>query len=224
MDHYEPGKCHTHNHGSLLAELFCHFPYAIFSVSIGLVVLSLFEFFGMHQASPEITSKGAHVLFHSFHFLHLVFAASGALVTFSRFSQNLIKGFIVALVTALVFCTLSDIILPYVVGRFLGYPIRLHLCLFSELHNIIPFLSVGLLNGIIISKNGIPGRAITMGMHVGHILAGSLAALFYLVAEGFSHWYSNMGTLFILLIVAVVIPCTLADIIVPVGIARLEKK
>lgn len=224
MDHYEPGKCHGHGHGSLLAELLCHFPYAIFSVSFGLIILSLFEFFGISRASQELTEKGAHVLFHSFHFIHLVFAASGALVTFSRFSKNLVKGFAVALLTALIFCTLSDIILPYVAGRFLGIPIHLHLCLFSELHNIIPFLSIGLLNGIIISKNGIPSRMITVGMHMGHILAGSLAALFYLVSEGFSYWYPHMGALFILLIIAVVVPCTLADIIVPMVIAERDKQ
>jgi hypothetical protein len=224
MDHYEIGKCHGHTHGSLIDELFCHFPYAIFSVSLGLIVLSLFEFFGITRASQELTEKSAHVLFHSFHFIHMVFAASGALITFSRYSKNLFKGFIVALLTAIIFCTLSDVILPYIAGRFLGVPIHLHLCLFNELDNIVPFLSIGLLNGLVIIKNGIPSRLVTVGMHMGHILAGSLAALFYLVSEGFSHWHPHMGALFLLLIVAVVIPCTLADIVVPMFIAGRQKR
>ena len=216
------GSHHTHDHDStsIMSELICHLPYAIFSVAIGLIVLSFLTFGGMADGS-KASSKGLHALFHSFHFLHIIFATTGALVTFSRYSSNIVKGFIVALVSALFFCTLSDVILPYLAGRMFGVSMHLHFCLISEMHNVIPFLVVGLLNGLIMSQHNMEQKATySLMAHSGHILTSSLASLFYLVGEGFIQWDAHMGAIFILLIVAVVIPCTFADVIVPVLFAR----
>lgn len=226
MSHKNSCQVHSHNDhdDSLLSELMCHFPYAIFSVAFGLIVLSLLEFLGLTRGAEGSTAKGMHMLFHSFHFLHLVFASTGALVMFSRYSNNIVKGLIVSLISALFFCTLSDIILPYAAGRFLGVSMRFHICLFSEMHNVVPFLGIGLLNGLVISKNNSVNKGLySLSTHVGHILSSSLASLFYLVSEGFTHWYPQMGALFVMLVIAVVVPCTLADIIVPILVARSEK-
>jgi hypothetical protein len=218
--------CQTHtDHGhSLMGELICHLPYAIFSVALGLIALSFLSFFGLNNGSIA-NKKGLHMLFHSFHFLHIIFATTGSLITFSRFSQNLLKGFVVALCSALFFCTLSDIILPYLAGRLLGVSMHLHLCLFSELHNIVPFLAVGLLNGLVMSKHSQAKKGIySIGSHFAHILTSSLASLFYLVSEGFVNWSAQMGLVFLLLILAVLIPCTFADVIVPVLFAQPKKR
>ena len=56
--------------------------------------------------------------------------------------------------------------------------------------------------------------------HFSHILISCLASLFYLISEGFYAWQDQMGLLFVLLIVVVVVPCTLADIIIPFTFAR----
>lgn len=223
-DHSKGCGLHEHHEGSLMSELMCHFPYAIFSVAVGILVLSLIEFFGIMRGDSNMASRGTHMLFHSFHFVHLAFAASGALITFSRFSNNMARGFIVAMCSAIVFCTLSDILLPYIAGRLLGVSMRLHICWGSELRNVIPFLSIGLINGLVICKNGASKATYSLITHVGHIFCSSLAALFYMVSEGFTNWYPFMGPLFVLLIMAVVIPCTLADIIIPLVIARSEKE
>lgn len=221
----QKGACHTHDHdsSSLMAELICHLPYAIFSVAIGLIVLSFLSF-GSGIASSKANTKGLHALFHSFHFLHIIFATTGSLVTFSRFSKNLFKGFVVAVVSALFFCTLSDVILPYLAGRMFGVSMHFHICLISEMHNIIPFLLVGLLNGLIMSHHTTVNKTVySVASHFGHILTSSLASLFYLVGEGFVQWNIHMGMIFLLLIIAVVIPCTFADVIVPVFFAQRGK-
>ena len=221
----QKGAFHTHDHAqaSIMSELICHIPYAIFSVAIGLIVLSFLTFGGM-ASSSKASLKGLHALFHSFHFLHIIFATTGSLITFSRFSNNILKGFIVALFSALFFCTLSDVILPYLAGRMFGVSMHFHFCLISEMHNIIPFLIVGLLNGLIMSQHATDNKAMySVISHFGHILTSSLASLFYLVGEGFFQWYVNMGLIYLLLIIAVVIPCTFADVIVPVFFARAGK-
>ena len=55
----------------------------------------------------------------------------------------------------------------------------------------------------------------SLGSHFIHILISSLAALFYMVSHGFDNWYPSMGILFLFLVVAIVIPCTFSDVVVP---------
>ena len=143
---------------------------------------------------------------------------------FSRFSANLLRGIVVAVVSSIIFCTLSDVILPYIAGLMLGVNMNFHLCFASELHNIIPFLTIGLINGVVMSKHVSSLKPFySVGSHFGHILISSLASLFYLVSEGFDNWYPQMGLLFVFLVIAVVVPCTLADVVVPMFFAKSRK-
>ena len=234
MDNQKNHSCasHDHHNGHIWAELLHHLPYAVFSIALGLIILSFLDVFGLSNAAGHSHAghhhhdvmKGAHLLFHSFHFLHIIFAITGCLVTFSRFSNNIFKGVIVAIISSLFFCTLSDVILPYLAGLFLGVKMHFHICLFSELHNVIPFYVIGLINGLVMSRHNSALKGVySVGSHFGHILISSLASLFYLVSEGFGNWYPQMGLLFFFLIIAVVIPCTLADVIVPIFFAKPRK-
>ena len=36
----------------------------------------------------------SHILFHSFHFMHIVFAATGTMITYLRYSKKLLFGFL----------------------------------------------------------------------------------------------------------------------------------
>jgi hypothetical protein len=132
---------HHHDHGhSLIQEITCHLPYAIFSVAFGLAALSFLVYQAfLAGASNGVICQGSVVLFHSFHFMHIVFAATGTVLTFFRFSKNIFKGLLVGALCASFFCTLSDAILPYLGGTLLGVNMHLHLCFVTELHNILPW-------------------------------------------------------------------------------------
>lgn len=215
---HQPCKIHDDHDCSLISEITHHIPYAIFSVAFGFIVLSFVDFFSVSYKNP-------HLLFHSFHFLHLIFATTGSLITFSRFSNNLIKGIIVSLFSSVFFCTLSDVVLPYLAGTMLGVTMHFHWCFLSELTNVVPLLLIGVVNGAVMSRHNPSAKNVySLGSHFGHILISSLASLFYLVSEGFTHWCSHMGIIFAFLIVAVVIPCTFADVIVPVFFAQSRNK
>lgn len=211
---------HQHHHSSsILREIAFHLPYGIFSVSVGLILLSVMTYF----ADGKPSHSGAHQLFHSFHFMHLVFAVSGSMLTFSRFSSNVVRGAIVSLLSSVVFCTLSDVVLPFLSGRILGVPVQLHLCFVTELPNVLAFLLIGLVNGIVMSQFSHSSKSFhSITSHFSHILVSSLASLWYLVSQGFIEWEGKMGLLYILLVVAVVVPCTMADVIVPVFFARTK--
>ena len=149
-DHHD--HFHDHEH-TLRSELFHHLPYAIFSVAFSLIILSFVTLAFRAMSEPTLAQGGANMLFHSFHFMHIVFAATGTIITFRRFCKDLLPAVLMGIWTPVLFCTLSDSILPYLGGRALGVPMSFHLCFFSELANILPFLFVCIFNGFIMSKH-----------------------------------------------------------------------
>ncbi len=226
MDHHHHDHhhhFHDHEH-SLRSELFHHLPYAIFSVAFSLIILS-FVTLALRGTELALAQKGTKMLFHSFHFMHIVFAATGTLITFRRFCKDMVPSWVVGIFTPVIFCTLSDSILPYLGGKALGVNMSFHLCFFSELANIIPFLVVGVINGFIMSRHNQENqRMYSIFSHFIHIFVSSLAATFYLLAHGFMDWHKDIGFVFIFIIIAVVIPCTLSDVVVPMTYARMTKK
>lgn len=211
---------HQHPH-TLAGEFICHFPHAVFSVLFSLIILSLFNFIGIGKEEAGI-AQAWDELFHNFHFMHIVFASIGTVLTFFRFSQNKVRAALLGLIAPSIFCVLSDIIFPYLGGRILGVHMHLHICFFREQLNVLPFLLVGLVTGMILGANTEHARgSFSKVSHFMHIFVSSLASSFYMVAHGFSDWSSQIGAVFIVLVAAVVVPCTLADVVVPMVVARL---
>jgi hypothetical protein len=222
---------HTHDHdhvhngeSTVVHELLCYLPYAIYSVAFSLIILSAYSVFTM-GLDPAMIKKGSKALFHSFHFMHIVFAATGTVVTFCRFSKNYFRALIVGIISPTFFCILSDAVLPYVGGTILGVPMHFHMCFFTEPQRVIPFLIVGIINGFVMSSHHSSKQGgYSLSSHASHIAISSLASTFYLISHGFTNWYVSIGNVFVLLIVAVVVPCTLADVVVPMTMARLGRK
>jgi hypothetical protein len=227
MDHHNHDHHdHYHDHGhSLYSELLHHLPYAIFSVAFALSILSFVTLAFQGMAEVSVAKKGANMLFHSFHFMHIVFAATGTLITFRRFCKDMLSSLLIGIWSPILFCTLSDSVLPYLGGRALGVAMSFHLCFFSELTNVLPFLFIGILNGFILSRhNDSHQKVYSIFSHFIHIFVSSLASTFYLVSHGFMDWYKDIGFVFLFIIIAVVIPCTLSDVVVPMAYARGCKK
>lgn len=229
--HNHSKHAHKDHVGSLRQELMCHFPYAAFSLAVGFIVLSLIHLLtgtGHYSASgSNELARSYHILFHSFHYLHLIFAVTGTSIMFFRFSKNVFMGILISLVAPAIFCTLSDVALPSLAGNLLGVRMPVHICFtnFADLINLLPFMLVGLLNGWMIREHS-EGELgfISLASHFIHILISSLAALFYMVSYGFTYWHEMMGILLVFLVVAVVIPCTLSDIVIPMYFAGRKEK
>lgn len=209
--------------GSIVTtELACHFPYAVFSVALSLATAAILGYFSF-GAEPATVEHGSHVLFHTFHFMHIVFASSGTVLTFFRFSKKTLRGIVVGALSAIFFCVLSDSIMPYLVGEFMGVQMDFHICFVTEINNVLPFLLVGLFNGWVLSKHNSAEKSFySIWSHFMHIFVSSLASMLYIISHGMHDWYDQMGLLFMFLIIAVVIPCTLSDVVVPVYFAQKE--
>jgi hypothetical protein len=231
---------HDHENQTMLQsfyhELLHHFPYATLSVALALMLLTLITVFfdsgiTAHQAAAACSHEGCNhtsgldILFHSFHFIHILFATSGTIVTFRRYSNKVFAGLLVGTLSSMVFCTLSDVLLPYVAGRLLGVDMDLHICFATELSNILPFLAVGLLNGWVMTQ--LPEfrtQENSLFLHFLHTFISAMASIFYAVGHGLSDFYSYFGMFYLLMVVAVIIPCTLSDVIAPIFFAKFFSK
>lgn len=220
--HHEAGKPVLEHHHTVLAEILCHLPYAIFSVAFALICLSLLSYSGS-TAGGSVASV-TYRLFHNFHYLHLLFAATGTVLTFRRYSQNVVWGIAVGFLVPAIFCTFSDAFLPYLGGKMVNLNMHFHWCFLSHLDTVLPFLIVGMINGWVMSSHASNRQLFySLGFHFIHILISSMASVLYLVSFGFYDWWAKMGFVFVFLIVAVLIPCTISDIVVPMLFAKMKQ-
>ncbi len=218
--HYDDVHHDTHKSHSFLEELLHHFPYAIFAAALSIIALTLLD---TQDASHDRFNR----LFHSFHFLHVLFASTGTVITYTMFAKktNLLKTIAIGTISPIIFCIISDMIIPYISGIAMGVDMELHICFHEEMRNIWPFLLMGLINGMILKEHHSAAlRVFSLGSHFTHILISSLASLFYMVSRGLSDWYPKMGYMFLFLVVAIVIPCTFSDVIIPMYFASKENK
>jgi hypothetical protein len=221
-NHSDHGHEVMHHKHTLYDELACHLPYAVFSVALSLIFLSVLEFIGIGKDPKQLKCLWDQ-LFHNFHFVHIVFAAIGTLITFFRYSKDLVRGVIVGFFSATFFCILSDIVLPYIGGQLLGIHMHLHVCFLYELKNVLPFLFVGLFTGVVMRSHALEVRGyFSIWSHFAHIFVSALASSFYLVSHGFDNWALKIGYVFLVLLLSVVIPCTLSDIVIPMTLARTK--
>lgn len=217
---------HDAHETSLIAELTCHLPFAAFSVALCFVAIALLQFFVTAGGSQVSGLKHAYkALFHVLHYLHIMFAVAGTLVSYSRFSGRLSGGFGLALISPAFFCTLSDVALPSLASKILGVSIKMHVCFFHwhDFVNLVPFMIMGLVSGIALARHHELSRGFfTLGYHFFHIMLSALASLVYVVSYGFTDWSHSVGLLYFLLVLAVVVPCTISDLVVPFYFARYK--
>ncbi|MGA9530947.1 MAG: hypothetical protein WBQ73_03615 [Candidatus Babeliales bacterium] len=219
--------CDSHGHahmyeGSLYSEFLCHFPYAIIAVTCSMALIACMTYIAIiNEAMDMHVEDASNIMFHTFHFMHIIFAATGSIITYCRFAPFSIYAIIINGLSAVFFCSLSDVIIPYVGGMLMGMELDLHFCFLEELSNVVPFLCVGILNGFIMSKHHSSKQlGFSLYSHFIHILISAFASLFYLTSQGVAHWYHNMGMVFVFLLIAVVVPCTLSDLVVPFFVAK----
>lgn len=203
----------------LKAELICHTPYGILAVAASMILVSLLLFC---TPPTPLFAKNASILFHSLHFIHILFAASSVVLAFRKYSQSLIGAVLLGTFVPAVFCTLSDVFLPYWGSQIFGLNVTLHLCFKSHLTSILPFLGAGIINGLLLSHtkkcDDLMFHATVS--HFSHSFISALASFLYLLSHGFVDLKHGMGVVFVLLLVAVIIPCIISDVVVPLVCAR----
>ncbi|MFH0982900.1 MAG: hypothetical protein V2A79_15365 [Planctomycetota bacterium] len=237
-DDHPHGKGLATNRTPLAEELGHHLPFSVSAVAIGLIVAGIICF--LTPVEPGTLSAGGgpagveaseHLheaaggphrhayanpfqnLFHLFHPVHMLFSAAATTAMFWRYERRVLKTVIIGLIGAIGICGLSDIVIPQLALTILGKSTPWHVCVIEHPSMVLSFASVGVILGLAAS----PGvRRSTFFSHSLHVFVSTMASIFYLIGPfGVLGWIDSIGTIFLFIIVAVMVPCCVSDIVFP---------
>ncbi len=165
-------------------------------------------------------------LFHLFHPVHMFFSAAATTAMFWRFDRRLVKAITIGVLGAVGVCGVSDIIMPYMSqfvlvtlgGLKAEQPLHLHICLIEHPALVLPFAAIGVVVGL---TAAVAVERSTLFSHSLHVFSSTMASIFYLIGPfGRTAWVDDLGMVFLLIVLAVMIPCCISDIIFPLALTR----
>jgi hypothetical protein len=217
----------------VLVELKAHSPFTLFGASTGIIMMLLFR---------NISHQASYRLFYIFHPAHVVLSA---MVTASLFRlHEKTKGFLVVLIVgyfgSVGIATLSDSILPFFGEEILGVVVptesavhsqmhevqagekhekhnekELHLGFIEEWYIVNPAALLGVLIAYFLPRSKLP--------HAFHILISTWASSAHIMMNTHQPMTAILVTgIFIVLFIAVWLPCCFSDIVFPMLFVKAE--
>ena len=203
--------CNSSKLKHVLFELKEHLPFTVFSAIMAMIVVG-----GLMAISftlkEDIIQRRSQNLFHIFHPVHILLSATATSAMFWRHEKRVIKVAIIGFSGSIITCGISDVIIPFCSGMILKNNLEFHLCISDHPLMILPFVTIGIFVGIIAMEKV---EKTTCYSHSGHVFVSSMASILYLIAFGLVDWVNHVGSVFIIIIFAVIIPCCTSDIIFP---------
>jgi len=222
---------HTRAH-AILSELRAHAPFTLFGAGTGILAMLLFK-----GAPTEVT----HGLFGVFHPAHVILAASvtASLYKLHEKSKGFLAILLVGYVGAVGTATLSDCILPFYGERILGVSVpteakvhghageqeaadepkaesdrpEIHLGFIEDWYLVNPAAILGVLIAWWRPRTKFP--------HAAHILISTWASSFHILMNTHRELSALLlFGVFIVLFIAVWLPCCFSDIIFPMFFVR----
>ena len=201
------------NKAKLIAvELAHHLPYSIIGAIIALILMGILTFFAVLMKAENLLPKATRELFHILHPAHILFSSVATTAMFWKHEKKFVKAVLIGFFGSILICGISDIILPFWGGIILGVDMVMHVCIVENPLLILPFAIVGVLAGLLITQSV---EHSTEYSHSAHVLISSLASISYLLAYGLQDWIHLVGGVFIVTVLAVMIPCCASDIAFP---------
>ena len=198
----------------VLVELGYHLPYSIFGITVGLIAMGILSFFAILMSAESLLPTASAELFHVFHPAHVLISAVATTAMFWKHEKRILKAAVVGLVGSVTICAISDIFLPIIGGSFLGSKMLVHICILEEPGLVFPFAVIGVVAGLLITKSF---EKSTQYSHSAHVFVSSAASILYLLGFGLTDWIHSIGAVFLVIIVAVMIPCCASDIVFPLA-------
>jgi hypothetical protein len=221
----------------ILHELKHHLPFTVFSGVAAIIIMAFFTVMmsavlDSENANQTLDDDDHHGvgelgtyfydLFHVFHPLHVLFSAAATSAMFWRFDKKLWKAISIGILGSLALGAVSDIIFPFMGGVTIGVDMEFHFDLIEHPQVVVPFAFIGVIFGLITCEAFI-GRKSTIFSHSGHIFVSTMASILYLLTFGYTNWMAEMYIVFIIVVIAVFIPCCISDIIFPLLFIRDRK-
>jgi len=182
-------------------ELKEHIPFTALGALTGIIIMAIVVFSNVpHHISDTI--------FHTLHPIHVLLSALVTTAMYMRYKKGKIWAVIlIGWTGAIGIATISDALFPYLGGKLLHAQMEFHVPFIEEW-----WINLFALAGIAIGY----WRQTTRIPHLGHVLLSTWASLFYIMAFGIADdWIPLLPFIFLILFLAVWIPCCLSDIVYP---------
>jgi hypothetical protein len=204
----------------VVTEFAHHFPYTVVGSLIAMAGAWWFGTQHLTNGHTEDLFIQSRSFFHLFHPLHICLSAIATTSLFWRYERHVLRAIVVGALGTIIPCGLSDYVFPYIGGRVLGQPMELHMCIVDHPQLFFPFLFLGILGGFWAEERLTGSHLFSHGAHV---FVSSAASLLYLMSFGFTAWMTDVRFVFpafLIVVLAVWIPCCISDIVVPTATAR----
>ena len=192
----------------ILGELKDHAPFTLLGTLTGIVLMLLI-------IVAKIRRETLEPFFEGFHAIHVLLSAVVTSAMYRRYRTGILPCILIGFVGSVGIATLSDVVFPHHGGA-------LALKLTGEAHEMhfhLPFIEQWWLIGPVALAGVAIGmwKPTTRVPHSGHVLLSTWASLFYIVAHahGEVDWLPLLPLLFVVLFVAVWVPCCVSDIVFP---------
>ena len=196
----------------IAVELGHHLPYTIFGVTMGLMLLGILNFLATLMRSEHLMAPAAAEMFHVTHASHILFSAMATTAMFWKHEKRILKAMMVGSLGSIVVCALSDSVFPTIGGKLLGIKMSMHICIIEHPGLILPFATAGVLAGFLVPS---VIEKSTQYSHSAHVLFSSVSCILYLIGFGMGEWVHQLGIVFILTVISVMLPCCMSGIVFP---------
>ena len=186
-------------------ELKEHIPFTALGALTGIIIMAIIAVFNVTHHIPE-------GVFHTLHPLHVLLSAIVTTAMYIRYSKGKIwAAVLIGWTGAIGIGTISDALMPYLGGTLIGAEMEFH----------VPFIEKWWISLVALAGVGISFlKQKTKIPHFGHVLLSTWASLFYLMTYGEANWLPLLPFIFLILFLAVWIPCCMSDITYPLLFVR----
>lgn len=195
-------------------ELVAHLPFTLIGVAAG-----VFCVVAVMRTGDGFSGFGEEQ-FHWAHLLHIFFSAAAGAAIFRSYRDSVFKAVPISAVSAILLCTLSDILVPYAGLKFSGYDAHLHLCVLDHPFRTVAAALIGTAAGLI----GVRFFAhCNRAFHLLHLLISTAASTLYLLNMVSQPDLRFAAVTAVTLFVALVLPCLMGDVLVPLLFVRMRE-
>jgi hypothetical protein len=190
----------------IIKELKEHSFFTFFATISAIIFVVIINYFARIKISQDI--------FHYFHFSHIVVSAMVTGTIYYKYRKKIINALFIGSFGAIIIGSLSDIFFPYLGGLFFNFEMDLHLPIIEKTFLVLFFAFFGSMIGLIFK--------ITKYPHFVHVFLSVFASLFYILIYNSSFNIFFFITSVFIVFFAVIIPCCISDIVIP--LLFVEKK
>jgi hypothetical protein len=196
---------------ALRLELRHHMPFTAAVTALTAVAASVAVGVWPRLATATVSFEGAHLA-------HIFVSAVATTAVASRQRGGVALSASLGVAGSVVFCTLSDILLPYAGALLFGAPVALEVELLESPVRVFAVAIAGAAGGFVHM------RRLSVYSHSAHVLVSSLASVMYIHTHGAGTWvgWSHAPAMAAVLFVAVFLPCCMSDLVMPVACTHCD--